>query len=119
MAGGASAITAPGRHRWLLHLGGLGLLAATGPGQAQNPLQWDEVKARIRSRHPAVAQLSVPALQAWLRDTLNRSDAAHGLNGVMARELADVAQACDGDSLLPFACLADEAATRFPQPRSA
>ena len=46
------------------------MLAATGPGQAQNPLQWDEVKARIRSRHPAVAQLSVPALLAWLRDTV-------------------------------------------------
>lgn len=62
-------MTAAGRRRCLLQLAGLGLVAAAGPGQAQKPLQWDEVKARIRSRHPAVAQLSVPALQAWLRDT--------------------------------------------------
>ena len=62
-------MTAPDRRRCLLQLGGLGLLAATGPGQAQHRLQWEVVKAGIRSRYPAVAQISVPALQDWLRDT--------------------------------------------------
>ena len=69
MARGASAVTVPGRRRCLQHLGALGLLAAARPGHAESPLQWHEVKARIRSRFPAVPQLSVPALQAWLRDT--------------------------------------------------
>lgn len=32
--------------------------------------------------------------------TLNRPDAANGMNGAMARELADVAQACDGDATI-------------------
>lgn len=43
--------------------------------------------------------------------TLNRSDAAHGLNGVMARELADVAQASEGDSTIRAVVLT--AAGRF------
>lgn len=32
--------------------------------------------------------------------TRNRPDAARGLNGVMARELADVARACDGGATI-------------------
>ena len=62
-------MTVPGRRLCLQGLGGLVLLAATGPGHAAAPLQWQEVKARIRSRYPAVPQLSVPALLAWLQDS--------------------------------------------------
>lgn len=49
-------------------LTGLPLLLASLPLRAREPLQWDEVKARIRASHPGVPQLSVAALQAWLRD---------------------------------------------------
>ena len=55
------------RRRWLRHLGGLALLAALRPSHAGAPPKWPEVKARIRSRYPAVPQLSVSALRDWLR----------------------------------------------------
>jgi rhodanese-related sulfurtransferase len=56
--------------RCLLGLGGLMLwaLAAAPSSHAADALDWDSLKARIRSRYPGVPQLSVPALQAWLRD---------------------------------------------------
>ena len=57
------------RRRWLLQLGGLALLVALRPGHAGAPLKWPEVKARIRSRYPAVPQLSVSELRDWLRDS--------------------------------------------------
>ena len=56
------------RRRWLQQLAGLALLVAIRPGHAGAPPQWPEVKARIRSRYPAVPQLSVSALRDWLRD---------------------------------------------------
>ena len=57
------------RRRWLLHVGGLAVLATATPRLTAAALQWPVVKARIRSRYPAVAQLSVSALQDWLRDS--------------------------------------------------
>ena len=57
------------RRRWLQHLGGVALLMATRPGHAGAAPRWPELKARIRSRYPAVPQLSVSALRDWLRDT--------------------------------------------------
>ena len=57
------------RRRWLRHLAGLALFVALRPGHAGAPLRWPEVKARIRSRYPAVPQLSVSALRDWLRDS--------------------------------------------------
>ncbi len=65
-----SAVTTPiGRRRWLRYLAGSAMMAATGPGQAGAPLNWPDVKARIRSRYPAVPQLSVSALRDWLLDS--------------------------------------------------
>ena len=57
------------RRRWLRQLGGLALLVALRPSHAGAPLKWPEVKARIRSRYPAVPQLSVVALRDWLHDS--------------------------------------------------
>ena len=57
------------RRRWLQHLGGVALLMATRPGHAGAAPRWPELKARIRSRYPAVPQLSVSALRDWLRDS--------------------------------------------------
>jgi len=70
MAGRASAMKTPiGRRRWLQYLAGSAIVVAMGPGQAGAPLNWPDVKARIRSRYPAVPQLSVSALRDWLRDS--------------------------------------------------
>lgn len=70
MAGPASAMMKPGhRRQWLEHLAGTVLCVAMRPGHAGTPPQWHDVKARIRSRYPAVPQLSVSALSAWLRDS--------------------------------------------------
>lgn len=70
MAGGAAAMRASQRRLWLQGLGGLMLWASgrAAPVHAADALEWNAVKARIRSRYPEVPQLSVPALQAWLRD---------------------------------------------------
>lgn len=57
------------RRRWLRRLAGLALCVALRPGHAGTPPKWPEVKARIRSRYPAVPQLSVSALRDWLRDS--------------------------------------------------
>ena len=57
------------RRRWLRHLAGVALLVAMRPGHAGAPPKWPELKARIRSRYPAVPQLTVSALRDWLRDT--------------------------------------------------
>lgn len=57
------------RRRWLRHLGGVALLVALRPGHAGAAPKWPEVKARSRSRYPAVPQLTVSALRDWLRDT--------------------------------------------------
>ena len=56
------------RRRWLRHLAGLALFVALRQGHAGAPLRWPEVKARIRSRYPAVPQLSAAALRDWLSD---------------------------------------------------
>jgi rhodanese-related sulfurtransferase len=58
------------RRQCLLGLGGLVLWAwaAAPSAHAADALDWDSLKARIRSRYPEVPQLSVPTLQAWLRD---------------------------------------------------
>ena len=57
------------RRQWLQRLAGSVLLAAMPPGHAGAPPKWHDVKARIRSRYPAVSQLSVSALRDWLRDS--------------------------------------------------
>jgi rhodanese-related sulfurtransferase len=56
----------PCRRRLLLGF----LLAATGAAQAKDNIriEWLELKARIRTRYPQVAQLTVPELVAWLAD---------------------------------------------------
>jgi rhodanese-related sulfurtransferase len=58
------------RRRCLRSLGGLVLWtsAALPSARAADALDWDSLKAHIRNRYPEVPQLSVPALQAWLRD---------------------------------------------------
>ncbi len=63
-------MSASARRRCLQGLGGLALWASAvaPPARAADALDWDSLKARIRSRYPEVPQLSVPALQAWQRD---------------------------------------------------
>jgi rhodanese-related sulfurtransferase len=57
------------RRRWLACWAVSTLLTtAAQPGRAANPLQWPDVKTRIRSRFPTVPQLSVATVAAWLND---------------------------------------------------
>lgn len=57
------------RRQWLQCLAASVFFAAMPPVHAGGPLKWHDVKARIRSRYPAVPQLSVSALRDWLRDS--------------------------------------------------
>ena len=57
------------RRRWLRHLAGVALLVALRPAHAGAAPKWPELKAHIRSRYPAVPQLSAATLRDWLHDT--------------------------------------------------